>query len=180
MRTVTKWASALAMVVLAAGCSTAPRTDTGKAQLEEDSDTTLKRLYAKDPSLSDFVKNSSGYAVFPGIGKGGLVVGGAYGRGVVYADGQQIGYSDVTQVNVGALAGGQSYAEVIVFQSPTALANFKAGKFTFSADASAVAINSGAAKTARYSNGVAVFVEPIGGLMAEAAVGGQKFSFEAK
>ena len=171
----------IGLLILAAGCSTAPPSQIGKATLEENADTTLKRLYAMDNTLGEFVKNSAGYVVFPGIGEGGLVIGGAYGRGVVYdAKGQELGYSDVKQADVGALAGGQSYSEVIVFQTPLALDKFKTGDYAVSADASAVAINSGAASSATYTNGVAVFVEPVGGLMAKAAVSGQKFNFVPK
>jgi lipid-binding SYLF domain-containing protein len=81
-------------------------------------------------------------------------------------------------VTVGAQVGGQEYSEVIFFQTPQVLADFKKGKSAFSAQASAVALTSGASANAKYQNGVAIFTATKGGLMAEASVGGQKFSFE--
>jgi lipid-binding SYLF domain-containing protein len=136
-------------------------------------------LYQKtDPGIAGFMHSSAGYAVFPTITKGGFGIGGAHGTGVVFERGQPIGKTSVTQVTVGAQAGGQQYSQVIFFQTPAVLADFKAGKSAFAAQASAVAVNAGAAAQAGYKNGVAIFTGTTGGLMAEASIGGQKFSFE--
>jgi lipid-binding SYLF domain-containing protein len=117
--------------------------------------------------------------VFPGVGKGGLVVGGAHGTGVLFENAMAMGKATLNQVTVGAQVGGQEYAEVIFFETPAAVAEFKAGKAAFSAQVSAVALSSGAAANAKYNHGVAVFTATKGGLMAEASLGGQKFSYEA-
>ena len=130
-----------------------------------------------DPSLDRFLNRAWGYVIFPGVGKGGFIAGGAYGRGVVYERGQILGFSDLTQATVGLQAGGQSFSELIVFETRTDLNRFTAGKLAIAANLSAVALKSGAAETARYNDGVAVFVQPIGGLMFEASVGGQQFTF---
>jgi lipid-binding SYLF domain-containing protein len=136
-------------------------------------------LYQKtDPGIAEFMRNSAGYAVFPVVTKGGLGIGGAHGSGVVFERGQPIGKTSLTQVTVGAQAGGQQYSQVIFFQTPAVLADFKSGKTAFAAQASAVAVNAGAAAHAGYQNGVAIFTATTGGLMAEASIGGQKFSFE--
>jgi lipid-binding SYLF domain-containing protein len=138
-----------------------------------------------------------GYAVFPSIGKGGAVVGGARGKGRVYRQGQYIGDTTVTQLSIGAQLGGQVYSQLIVFQNEAALNKFTSGNFEFGADASAVAITaaagakagttgssagaSGGKKDAKtkggYHDGMAVFTVAKGGLMYEASIGGQKFSF---
>ena len=134
----------------------------------------------EDPSLQRFLDKAYGYAVFPSVGKGGAGVGGAYGRGVVFDHGQPVGYSDLSQVTVGFQLGGQEYAELIAFENEDALNKFKTGKFAFSANASAVALKAGAADAVNYDNGVAVFTKPEGGLMFEASIGGQKFSYKSK
>jgi len=132
-----------------------------------------------DSTLIQFFDDSAGYAVFPNVGKGGLVVGGAHGKGLVYEKTNLIGQATMTQASIGAQAGGQTFAEVIFFETPAALEDFKAGKFEMSADVSAVAAKEGASKSAPYKNGVAVFALPKKGLMAQASVGGQKFKFES-
>jgi lipid-binding SYLF domain-containing protein len=112
------------------------------------------------------------------VGKGGFVVGGARGKGIVYEKDNVIGRAIMTQASIGAQVGGQTFAEVIFFETPGALNDFKAGKFEMSAEVSAVAAAEGASKTAKYKNGVAVFALPKKGLMVQASVGGQKFKYE--
>ncbi|HUB27944.1 MAG TPA: hypothetical protein VL992_21140 [Tepidisphaeraceae bacterium] len=163
---------------LSAGCATAPTSPVARDTLHDSVNDTLKTMEVQDPGLKDFLANADGYAVFPTVGKGAVVVGGAYGRGEVFEHGQFIGYADISQGTVGAQLGGQSYSELIAFERPWALDRFKEGQWALSANASAVAVNAGAAAAARYSDGVAVFVNPQGGLMAEASVGGQDFNFE--
>jgi lipid-binding SYLF domain-containing protein len=129
--------------------------------------------------LHQFMADSAGYAVFPNISKGGLVVGGAHGKGVVYdKTNNVIGQASLSQASIGAQAGGQTFRELIVFQTPAALEDFKTGNFEMSAEASAVAAAEGASKAAAYKNGVAVFTQSKKGLMLQASVGGQKFKFE--
>jgi lipid-binding SYLF domain-containing protein len=136
-------------------------------------------LYQKaDPGIASFMRSSAGYAVFPTVTKGAVGIGGAHGTGVLFERGVPTGKTSLTQVTVGAQLGGQEYSQVIFFQTPAVLAEFKAGRSNFSAQASAVALKSGASANAKYQNGVAIFTATTGGLMAEASVGGQKFSFE--
>ncbi|WP_428937197.1 hypothetical protein [Fontivita pretiosa] len=171
---------ALGMTLWAGGCQTAPPTESKRESLVEEAQAALKQMKAADPSLQEFLDKAHAYAIFPSVGKGGLIAGGAYGRGVVYQNGQFIGYADITQATVGAQIGGQAFRELVVFQNTESLERFKTGKLAFSANASAVALDKGVAKAARYTDGVAVFVQPLGGLMAEASIGGQQFTFQAK
>lgn len=159
------------------GCATAPKTEEGKQDLRTATQNTLQRMEGQDPGLRQFIDNAYGYVIFPKVGKGGLIVGGAYGRGEVYEQGQFIGYADISQASVGAQIGGQTFSELITFQNKHTLDKFVKGGLKFEASASAVALKSGAAAAAKYTDGVAVFVEPRAGLMAEAAIGGQSFSF---
>ena len=140
---------------------------------------TIAQYKKTDPGLSKFFAKAAGYAVFPGVGKGGIGLGGAYGTGIVYQGGKTVGHTSLTQVTIGFQLGGQTYSEIIFFETKKALADFKAGDFAFSAQASAVALSTGASSTAKYEGGVAVFTATKRGLMVEASVGGQKFSYEA-
>lgn len=147
---------------------------------EQQSDTsaTIQRFKAKDPGIERFFRSAYGYAVFPTVGKGAVGVGGAYGKGQVYEQGKAIGKTELVQLTIGFQWGGQAYSELIFFENREALERFKAGNLKFSAQASAVAITAGASATAAYENGVAVFTMTRGGLMYEASIGGQGFTFE--
>jgi lipid-binding SYLF domain-containing protein len=147
--------------------------------IQAQSQQAISNFKAKDSTLATFFANSAGYAVFPDVGKGGFIVGGAHGKGTVFEKGGNvIGTATMTQASVGAQVGGQTFAQVIFFQTPAALSDFKAGKFEMSTDVSAVAVKEGASTQANYKDGVAVFTMPKSGLMAAASVGGQKFKFE--
>jgi lipid-binding SYLF domain-containing protein len=160
------------------GCHTAPKDEAGKAELSNEVDAALKKAKSQDPSLEAFLNKAYGYAVFPTVGKGGLVVGGAYGKGEAFEQGKRVGYCDLTQATVGAQVGGQAYTEIIAFQDKSAFDNFRYGKLKFSAQATAVALHSGAGANAKYTDGVSVMTLGEKGLMAEASLGGQSFSFK--
>src|SRR5262249_18919993 len=104
--------------------------------------------------------------------------GAALGDGQLFEQGRLIGYCDLTQGTIGLQLGGQSYSEIILFENKAALDRFKAGEFATSAQATAVAASSGASATAKYNGGVMIFVTNEKGLMGEASVGGQKFTYQ--
>jgi lipid-binding SYLF domain-containing protein len=163
-----------------AGCATAPTTPQAKRSLSDDVQDTLHDLRNEDPSLDSFLGNSYAYVIFPSIGKGGAGITGAYGRGEVFVQGKFTGYADMSQGAIGAALGGETYREIIVFENGAALADFEANKLEFEADASAVALKAGAAAMAKYNDkGVAVFAMPSGGLMFDASIGGQQFTYQA-
>ncbi len=177
--------STMLAVLLAAafefGCSTAPQGQTALDTLNEQCVGTIAMFKGTDPSIEDtFFQTAYGYAVFPSVTKAGLIVGGAHGRGQVYEKGKPVGYASVTQGTIGAQIGGQDFAEIIFFEDQASLANFKTGQFALAAQVSAVAASAGAAASADYSRGVAVFTTTLGGLMVEASVGGQSFDYESK
>jgi lipid-binding SYLF domain-containing protein len=160
------------------GCKTEPKGEAGKAELSTDVDAALKRAKIHDPSLEAFLNKAYGYAVFPSVGKGGLVVGGAYGKGEAFEQGKRVAYCDITQATIGAQVGGQAYTEIIAFENKAAYDSFRFGKLKFAAQATAVALKSGAAANAKYTDGVSVMTTGESGLMAEASVGGQSFSYK--
>jgi lipid-binding SYLF domain-containing protein len=157
-------------------------------------------LFKEAGASATFFKSSYGYAVFPTVGKGGFIVGGAHGKGRVYRHGRLVGDTTVNQVSVGFQAGGQAYSEIIFFQTKPDLARFESGKFSLGAQASAVAITASASASTstagtsagasgtemnavtsgRYIDGIVVFTIAKGGLMYEAAVAGQKFTYEPR
>jgi lipid-binding SYLF domain-containing protein len=159
------------------GCQAAPKTEAKRDALDSNVQSTLDAMRSEDSSFGRFLDDAYAYAVYPTVGKGGLIAGAAYGKGEVFEQGRMIGYSDLTQVTVGAQIGGQAYAEVVAFQNKAALDKFIQKEYAFDAGVSAVAVKSGVAKNARFQNGVAVFQYIKGGLMAEAAAGGQRFRF---
>jgi len=135
---------------------------------------------SSDKLLPKWFDTSYGYVVFPSIAKGAVGVGAGGGDGLVYEKAAYIGDARVTQVSIGAQLGGQSFSEVIFFESKEALDRFKENRFEMTAGLSAVAAGESASKDAKYTQGVAVFTLAIKGLMAEASVGGQKFKFTPK
>lgn len=141
---------------------------------------TIANFYNSDPNMKVFFEKAYGYAVFPTVAKGGMGIGGAHGKGKVYEKGTLIGTSSLTQLTIGFQLGGQAYSEIIFFKDKKALDDFKSGNFEFGAQASAVAVTAGASADADYDKGVAIFTQAKGGLMYEASVGGQKFSFKPK
>jgi lipid-binding SYLF domain-containing protein len=166
--------------------------DPAKAEQEKKAaEETIAKFKEKDPSLKRFFDEAWGYAVYPTVGSGALIVGAAHGTGVVYENlwisalmhdplvkGKIIGRSSLSQGTVGLQAGGQAYSEIIFFKDKAAFDSFKEGKLKLAAQASAIAVKTGASTDAAYDGGVAVFTMGKGGLMLQAAVGGQTFTFE--
>jgi lipid-binding SYLF domain-containing protein len=168
------------LTLIASGCSTAPTTVEAKADLESTAATAVSQAKTADPSMATVFDRSAACAVFPSVGKGGLIAGGAYGKGVLYERDAVVGYCDLTQGSIGLQAGGQTYTEIISFSTRDAADRFKNGNFAFNAQATAVMLHSGAGANAHYADGVAVFTLNESGLMAEAALGGQKFSYQPR
>ncbi len=169
--------SLLLLAAASSGCATAPTTASDREDLKAAAADALKEMEAQDPGLAPFLAGSHGYVVFPRVGKGAYIVGGGYGRGIVYRQGIPIGYADVTQLSVGFQVGGQAFMQVLAFETPRNLEQFTNGILNLSATASAVILKSGAAAAAKYTNGVAVFVKPVAGAMVEASVGGEQFTY---
>lgn len=137
----------------------------------------LTEFAKSNPQVESHLHKAYGFAFYPKITKGGLGIGGAGGKGLVFDNKTVIGESKLAQATFGLQAGGQQYMEIILFEDQPALDRFIAGKIKFSGQASAVALKDGASADVNYQDGVAIFTKTIGGLMAEASVGGQKFTY---
>ena len=136
----------------------------------------LKKI-KKIRRLKPYFKEAKAYVVFPNVRKAGFGIGGARGDGEVFEDGKVIGSATLTQLSLGLQLGAQAFSQIIFFQSKSDFQRFTEGNFEFGASASAALITEGANASADYSNGVAVMTFSKGGLMYEASIGGQKFSF---
>ncbi len=182
----------MALALLLAGIAHSASADSFDGTLD---------LFESSPAVKPFFENAYAYVVFPTIGKGGIGIGGAYGKGRVYVGGKHVGDVTMSKLTVGFQLGGQAFSEIIFLQDKRAFDEFTAGSFEFDATASAVAITAGAQAQAGtsgasasasagpattvqteygYSKGMAVFVHALGGLMYEAAIGGQKFDYKPK
>lgn len=159
------------------GCA-APKASGEEVQkLEDEVAEAKKEFIEKDSGMQRWFNDSYGFAMYPTVGKGAAVVGGAHGDGLVYEQGKAIGTSALSQATIGLQLGGQAYREVVFFEDKAALDKFTQGDFSFSAQASAVAVTAGASADADFHDGMAIFTIQKGGLMFEASVGGQRFSF---
>jgi len=147
-------------------------------KIMDDAKKAKKEMIAKDAGLDKFFKNATAYVIFPHVGEGAFIIGGASGNGVLYEHGKPVGMVDLKKLDIGAQAGGQSLTEVIFFETEDSLNDFKAGDYAMSAEASAIAVKSGVAENANYNDGVVIFAYPKKGLMADLSVGGQKFTYK--
>jgi len=145
---------------------------------KEDAASVIRKFKEKDPGFEKVFADAYGYAIFPTVGKGAIGIGAARGKGEVFEQGVLIGKSTLTQLTVGFQLGGQAYSEVILFKDKTALDDFCRGNFEFNAQVSAIALTARASRDIAYNRGVAIVTMGKGGLMYEASVGGQKFSFK--
>jgi lipid-binding SYLF domain-containing protein len=145
---------------------------------DADARAVIAKFKEKKPELAKFFSHARGYAVFPTVGKGGIGLGGARGKGYVYEGGKLVGRSTLTQVTIGLQLGGQAYSEIVFLEDQDAMQSFKRGRLKLDGQASAIAVTARAGLDLAYRNGVAIVTMAKGGLMYEASVGGQKFSFK--
>jgi lipid-binding SYLF domain-containing protein len=172
---------------------------TGVAYADKYTDTVT--LFKNAGDSAAFFSKSYGYALFPTVGEGGFVVGGAHGKGRVYVRGRHVGDTTMTQLSAGFQAGGKAYSQIIFFEDKRALDEFESGSFEFAAGVSAVAVTAGASASAGttgatsgasggksdattdsagYQKGMAVFTIAKGGLMFTATLAGQKFTYTSR
>jgi len=149
-------------------------------EYDEKAQVALTAFKENDPKVQRFIDASSGYVVIPTVGKAGFGIGGARGKGVLYENGAVTAIITLTQLSFGFQWGGQAYSEFIFFEDAATLDSFKRGNFELNAQASAVAVTAGASADAEFNGGMAIFTQAKGGLMYEAAIGGQKFKVEPK
>jgi len=139
---------------------------------------TINNLLGIDPTLKIFFDKAYAYAVFPTVGKGAFIAGVGYGRGWYFENGKPLGKATIAQLSAGAQIGGQAYSEIIFFRDKEIAELFKSSLYEFGAQLTAVAVTAGVGKAGTYTDGVAVFVLPKAGIMAEMSLTGQRIAFE--
>ena len=165
--------------LLFAGCATAPRTPAQRDSLRQSAEATLGEMIAHNPNIEDVIHKVPAYAVFPSIGKGGVLVGGAYGRGILYEGGVATGYVSLEQASIGAQLGGQSFAELLVLRNADDIQALKGGRYTAGANLGVVVLGAGASKEASFDPDSSVFVMPRGGLMVDISISGQRLNYSS-
>ena len=170
----------IATILSAAGCSTAPKQE-DRATVIADSRTARAWFTSNVDGLQENLDDSAGYITFPGVGQYGLIItGGKFGRGVVY-DGNhgRVGWAYINVFSAGLQAGGQAYKMLVVFEDTATMEQFRENKLTGNVGATVVAAESGAATTASFTDGVAIYQGDAVGLMAGASVGLEYIRYEA-
>src|SRR5690348_6424658 len=81
----------------------------GAEQLSVEAERAIKVLQNADSGLTNCFSRAAGWAVFPSVGKGGLIFGAEHGNGLVFEKGKPIGEATLTELNVGPQVGGQSF-----------------------------------------------------------------------
>lgn len=148
-----------------------------RERLIEDAKMAREAFIENSDELANMFDEAYGYAIFPNVGKGAYILGGAAGNGVVYEKGQIVGFAEMRQVDIGLQIGGQAYRQVILFDDKDALDEFKSGDYELSGSISAVVVKKGKGENLRFSDGIAVATMPKAGAMVEVSVGGQKFEY---
>lgn len=147
-------------------------------ELVQSAKETVKAFKASDAKLGAYFKEAYGYVVFPTIGKGGLIIGAAHGKGVVFVKGTIVGKATITKVTIGAQVGGEAYSELMFFKDKATFEKFKSGGARFQANATATAGDASRQAATNWADGVAVFFKGKGGLIADASMGSQDFTFD--
>tara|TARA_R110000850_G_scaffold182360_1_gene307775 strand:+ start:26124 stop:26681 length:558 start_codon:yes stop_codon:yes gene_type:complete len=154
----------------------AQKTDKDKKVIS-DAETAKKEFITMNKALESQFNDATAYVIFPNVGKGAVVVGAASGNGAVYKDGRLVGMASMKQLDVGAQIGGEAYSEVIFFNSDEAFKKLKNNELELTSQVAAVAVEEGTSLNTKFTEGMAVYVMPKAGLMAEVSVGGQKFEY---
>ena len=162
-----------------AGCATAPATRAERDSLQTSARATLDEMIARNPAIQDTIRNVPGYAVFPSIGKGGVLIGGAHGQGILYEHGVPTGFVSVEQASIGAQLGGQTFAQLVVLRTPQEVADVRAGRFTPGAHLGVVVLSQGASTQTNFNPNASIFVLPRGGLMVDISVSGQRIKYQS-
>ncbi|MDT0642227.1 lipid-binding SYLF domain-containing protein [Zunongwangia sp. F363] len=177
MKTIAKKLSIPMLFLMVLGITGCGSMSTSPDKLVNDAQKAQEAMIEAQPDLQEMFQTSAGYAIFPNVGKGAYILGGASGNGVLYDNGTVEGYTEMKQLDIGFQIGGKAYREVIFFQTDSALEDFKSGDYELTANASAVIIEKGRSKSVDFQDGVGVAIMPKAGAMAGVSVGGQKFEY---
>ncbi|WP_373059606.1 YSC84-related protein [Zunongwangia sp. H14] len=177
MKLLTRELSISMLFLMVLGVTSCSSLSTSPDKLVKDAQNAKEAMIEAQPDIQELFQTSAGYAIFPNVGKGAYVLGGASGNGILYENGNMQGYTELKQLDIGFQIGGKAYREVIFFQTDSAVEDFKSGDYELTANASAVILEKGRSKSIDFQDGVGVAIMPKAGAMAGVSVGGQKFEY---
>lgn len=167
----------LILIFAALSLTACGSVETNPDNLITDAEKAREAISETGANMDQLFQSSEGYVIFPNVGKGAYILGGASGNGVLYENGRVQGFSEMKQLDIGFQIGGKAYREVLFFQTESALEEFKRGNYELTASASAVILEKGKSKSVDFQEGVGVVIMPKAGAMAGISVGGQKFEY---
>jgi lipid-binding SYLF domain-containing protein len=170
------FAAAAALAV--PSCASSPKNATEQHDLNNQAAATLREMQSRNPNITNVLQGAYAYAVFPDVGKGAFIVGGAGGRGVLYEHGVPTGNVRISKASFGASVGAQSMAELVVLGDQNAVNQIKSGSFDLGGNVQAVVIQTGGGLPTGTLRGTSVYVMPRGGAMVDVSVSGQRISFQ--
>lgn len=182
MKTVRNFLVAAALLFACVGCSSSdsPRKGTPAQQLEADARRALNDLYQHTPAAKALAQTSAGILVFPNITKGGFIVGGQFGRGVLFKNGQVAGYYSTTAASWGLQAGVQRFGYALFFTESSDIAYLdRSDGWEIGVGPNVTVVDTGIATsltTTTLRSGVFAFFFEQRGLMAGIGIQGTKIS----
>ena len=96
-------------------------TAASAAEIDRNAQKALQDLYAKSPAAKTLGEKAIGILVFPAIVKGGFIVGGQYGEGVLLRNGKAVAYYNSVSASYGLQAGIQKFGYALFFMTDAAL-----------------------------------------------------------
>jgi lipid-binding SYLF domain-containing protein len=125
-----------------------PARAASAAEINRDVKIALDKLYTKSPTAKALGEKAKGILVFPGIVKGGFLIGGQFGEGALLKGGKTAGYYNTVQLSYGYQAGIQKYGYALFLLTDSAM-NWidKSDGWEIGVGPSIVVVDTGAAKS---------------------------------
>ncbi|SDG82921.1 lipid-binding SYLF domain-containing protein [Psychroflexus sediminis] len=178
MKTLNKMTKSLILGLFVLFSTTLMAQSEQQLEVINDAEDARREIVNQNPELMELFEKAEGYAIFPNVGKGAYILGGAAGNGAVYENGTLVGMAELRQLDIGFQLGGKAFSEAIIFQTDEAFEEFKSGDLKLSSDISVVMVDEGVSGDVEFKNGIAVISMPKAGAMAGLSVGGQKFDYK--
>ena len=150
------------------------------ADIDRDVDSAINKLYESSSAAKELSKVAKGMLVFPNVIKGGLIIGGQYGKGALRVDDKTVGYYSTAAASYGLQAGAQSFGYAMFFMTEGALEYLKKSSgWEIGVGPSIVIVDEGIARslsttTAKEDIYVFFFIQK--GLMAGLGIQGSKIT----
>jgi lipid-binding SYLF domain-containing protein len=150
------------------------------AEIDREVDAGIDKLYASSPAAKELGKVAKGILVFPSVIKGGLIIGGQYGKGALRVKGKTVGYYNTAAASYGLQAGAQSFGYALFFMTESALEYLKKSSgWEIGVGPSIVVVDEGAPRsltTSTAKDDIYAFFFSQKGLMAGIGIQGSKIT----